>query len=798
MIAQVIIALDTAAVDRVFDYLIPADVLERRTCVPGVRVVVPLRGMRATAVVLRVTDASDYAGTLRELISVVDDAPLATPALLDVALFVREHTFCTYYQALRLVLPIGIKLRIVTLLSLADGADVSRYDGACAELLDELREADVPLHEVCTSARQRRALQTLFADGVVVRSYRYLRDVDVKYGTRYTLNGTLERILGDIPPRATLQRTVVEYIAEHGGALLSDLSRDVNGARGAAVALHKKGLLTRERVWDQRNPVGDVRPHPPHELSPSQQTIYDDVIGRYERGETVAALLHGVTGSGKTEVYLRLTEYMLSKGRGVIVLVPEVSLTPQAVQRYAGRLGDTVTVLHSYLSKGERYDQWLRIRDGDARVVIGARSAVFAPIDNLGLIIVDEEHEDTYRSDTPPEYDATVVAAERCRRENAILLRGSATPCVTTYHAAMDGRLMLYEMPSRIGDASLPDVYVVDMRDELRQGNRTMLSKRLAHTLRTTVENGEQAILFLNKRGYNSAVVCRSCGEPVYCARCSIPLTYHKYNGTLLCHFCNYALPDSGVCPSCGSGFLKRIGTGTERVEDELDALLPGVPHVRMDGDTVRLKGAHADILQRFESGQCPILLGTQMVTKGLDFPSVTLCAVLCADITLSTNDYRAAERTFAQLVQLAGRSGRKDRRGRAFIQTYQPEHYAVRLACTQDYADFYANEIALRERLSYPPYCDIVVLLSTGEDESAVQSELGKAVDLFVDYVKRHKLKVQMLRPAPCPYAKLRDLFRYRAVIKMIDAAAHRAVFVDIIERCQGVRVSVNPNDMQ
>ena len=528
----------------------------------------------------------------------------------------------------------------------------------------------------------------------------------------------------------------------------------------------------------------------PFELSDEQQKAYETLREMCDSRTPRAALLHGVTGSGKTNVILRVIDRVLETGRGVIMLVPEIALTPQTLGRFACRYGERIAVIHSALSSSERFDAWRRIKNGEADVVIGTRSAIFAPVKNLGLIVIDEEHEHTYKSDTDPKYSAHDVASFRCGENSAALILASATPSVTSYYKAMTGRYTLVELKNRFGSASLPRVEVADMRTELKSGNASPLSRALISRISDDLEHKRQTILFINRRGYNSTISCRSCGEAVKCPHCSVTLTYHTKNGAVIpreseagegyleirrrsgylhCHMCGYKseLPDK--CPECGESHFLFCGLGTQLAENELHRLFPSARITRMDYDTTRTKAAHEKLLSSFRDGEADILLGTQMVTKGHDFPRVSTVGILNADSSLFLDDYRAGERTFSMLTQVIGRAGRTDSEGVSFIQTFNPESDIIALAGVQDYRTFYEREIRLRKSLTFPPFCDIAVITLSSSDEA----RLSHAAVVMGEKIRRHTredftdVKAMIYGPFEAPVYKVQNVCRMRFVIK-------------------------------
>ena len=483
-------------------------------------------------------------------------------------------------------------------------------------------------------------------------------------------------------------------------------------------------------------------------------------------------LLHGVTGSGKTEVYIRLVRRALEMGKGAIILVPEIVLTPQMISWFRSRFGDTMAVLHSRLSAGERFDEWRRIRLGRARIVIGARSAIFAPVESLGAVIVDEEHEQTYLSDRFPRYDAREIAISRGKREGAAVVLASATPSIYSYAMCRRGDYTLIEMPHRVLNRPMPAVHLVDMRQELRLGNHSMFSTLLQNKLDECISCGQQAMLFINRRGYASSVNCRRCGETIKCSRCDVSLTYHSVDQTLRCHYCGEIRPLPKCCPSCQSPYIKPMGIGTQKVEEELNRRFPGAGVIRMDMDTTSGKNAHFDLVNRFRAGQAQILLGTQMIAKGLDFPQVTLVGAVMADLTLNFPDYRAPERTFQLLVQVAGRAGRGETPGEVVIQTYQPDHYALRGAATQDYRAFFAEEFSRRRKDLYPPFTMMARLLCEAKTMEAALAAAETLKKRVLNEFGNTPLmrRILFIRSDEAPISRIQDRARAHVLMKLLN----------------------------
>ena len=658
------------AIDNAFDYECPEALSD--AVHPGSLVRVPFGQANSlrTGIITALSETSDSAKT-KPVHSIVADRFSLNEEMLGLCFFLKEHTLCTLGEAVRAVLPPGAlneapNIRYRKIYALAVSPDEARA------ALDATGRAGI------RSQGQREAL-------------RYLLGVECADA----------ELLGSLPG---VERT---HLA----------------------ALEKRGLVRFGTEEEYRNPYAQYATCVDQSeilLSEAQTRAYEQIEKRLESDKPEAVLLYGVTGSGKTQVMMRAIDHTLALSKRVIMLVPEIALTPQTVNIFCRRYGARVAVIHSSLSAGERSDAYRRIRDGFVDVVIGTRSAVFAPMDKLGLIIIDEEHEHTYKSESDPKYHARDVAAWRVGKNNATMLLASATPSVESFYKASRGTYTLVALRERYGGFSLPRARIVDMREELRSGNTSPISQTLLEELSTVEENGEQAILFLNRRGYNSQISCKGCGEVITCPRCSVSLTYHtgREGGRMLCHLCGFSEGVPRACPSCGGEHLSYLGFGTQRVESDLARYAPELPVMRMDADTTGQKLAYDRMLEDFRRERARILLGTQMVTKGHDFPKVTLVGVVLADTSLYVSDFRASERTFSLLTQVIGRAGRAKEGGVAVIQTYSPQNEIIRLACQQDYDRFYEGEIAMRKSLTYPPFCDMVQLTLTGSDEPTLLKE--------------------------------------------------------------------------
>ena len=569
-------------------------------------------------------------------------------------------------------------------------------------------------------------------------------------------NAALETIQNEI--KTDKQRKIYEFLKDNTEIPVSILIDATGTSTSILKTLENKGIVESFQVEVLRNPflAKRISKSIPLELTEEQARVKSQVkIGEY--GEY---LLHGVTGSGKTELYLQWIEEVLKSGKTAIVLVPEISLTPQITDRFLARFGRVIAILHSKLSLGERYDEWRRIQNGDAKIVIGARSALFAPIKNVGIIIIDEEHDASYKSETTPKYEAKEVARQMAKMSNATLILGSATPDIKTYYNAKNNKLKLLELKNRISQNGLPTIEIVDLREELASGNKTVFSRLLYQEIKKNLAQKEQTILFLNRRGYSTFVMCRDCGYVVKCEKCDVSMTYHITKNKLLCHYCGAEKQNVLICSECGSHNIRYFGTGTQKIEGEIHKYFPEASVIRMDVDTTTTKNAHEKILNRFRNEKIDILLGTQMITKGHDFENVTLVGILAADSSIHMGDYRANEKTYQLLTQVSGRAGRGEKRGRAIIQTYMPDEFSILAAKKQVYEDFYQNEINVREKLNFPPFCDIIVAVIMGTDENSVMQD----AKLFYQIIKE---KFETYSPVPAPISKINENYRWRILSK-------------------------------
>lgn len=778
MIAKIAVSAATYAIDKPYSYLVDAGMHLQ----PGQRVMVPFgRGSRRTEGVVLVVEDGNGAG-LKAVERCLDEEPVLDAAMLHLAAFLRDRYFCTYYEAIRAMLPAGLWFRSREICTLVPGApwreQCSRQNGAMAvlELLERLGgQADTAaLREAAEDEDALRGvLRYLSAKKWITIQSDFLRRTGDKTEKIATLAASAEEAMeyaAHRPKSAAMQRAVLEFLCSAGSASVKEICY-YTGAKTASVnRLEKLGYLklSEQPVFRCRQ-ISPAKTDGPLELGEEQRIALEGLAKQMELPKPGAALLYGVTGSGKTAVYLKLIGRCLDSGRSAMLLVPEIALTPQLLNQVSAHFGSQTAVLHSSLPAGERYDQWKRVRTGLARVVVGTRSAVFAPLEKLGLIILDEEQEHSYKSENAPRYCAKEVALWRGMKENALVLFGSATPSVETMYRAKTGVYKIYTLTSRYNGQALPKVKIVDMREEIKAGNDSPFSRELLAEIASVRETGKQAILFLNRRGNSRALVCVNCREAMECPRCSARLTYHSANDRLMCHYCGYSQPVPPRCPHCGGSF-KRIGCGTQKLQEELTERFPQLEIVRMDADTVSAANSHEKILDYFQSAHAPVLVGTQMVAKGLNLPDVTLVGVLDADISLYADSFRAAETTFTMLTQVIGRAGRGDAPGCAVIQTMAPEHQVIRLAAEQNYDGFYDLEIGLRRVQQCPPFGDITMVTFTGKDEGRVLRGAAKFRESLLAALKGADGTLRaytVLGPAPCPVPKINYNFRYRLTLR-------------------------------
>lgn len=781
------------------------DVVPGMAALPGHLVRVPFGQREEFGVVLELSDQPPLQPT-RPIAAVLDPTPALTPHQLSLARWLADYYRAPLSECVQLMLPAGLQQEGVTLYRLAgvghsEGA-LPASDLAVAELLRSIggRASRDELRSRLRTRDQLRALDValrhLLRRGVVVREFELSRPrvrPKLERVVRLAIGAAeLESALAETSQRSRGQAAAIRWLLSQSQSAGRESNLvwplrtflDSAGGRSVAAALARRGLIAVATREVRRDPLAgrriDASPAPA--LTAAQEALWQEVHGSLAAARPPVFLLHGVTASGKTEIYLRLLQEVLDRGRQAIVLVPEIALTPQTIQRFAGRFPGRVGVLHSALSPGEHYDEWRRIRDGEVDVVIGSRSAVFAPTARLGAVIVDEEHEWSYKQDNGPRYHARDVAAKLGELAGAAVVLGSATPDVQSYARAVAGRYHLLKLPERVAvlgkevdgptmirdGVGMPPVEVVDLRDELKAGNKSIFSRALRAGIETALGREEQVILFLNRRGAATFVICRDCGLVLRCRRCDASLVYHSAEEDLVCHLCNYRRPIPDRCPKCWSVRIRYFGIGTQRVEEEAQREFPAARILRWDRDVVRTRRGHEDTLRRFQAHEADVLVGTQMIAKGLDLPLVTLVGVVSADTALHLPDFRAAERTFQILTQVAGRAGRGSRPGRAIIQTYTPDHYCIQAASRHDYDAFVAAELRFRREQGYPPYSQLARLLYAQPGPRRVEREATNLGKVLRDQVARLGLPgIDVLGPAPAYHQRLRGRYRWQLIVR-------------------------------
>ena len=769
LVARVAVAAAVYSIDRPYDYSVPA--AWRETIREGHRVMVPFgAGNRKTEGIVLELQEEETSRQLKAIAHVFDDEVVLQPQQKALALWMCRRYFCTFFQAANALFPPGVWNRKAETYLPGELSDEG-LSPKKLRILAALRQAGKPLtagelKKLLQPEDIKKELAQLVKSGHVTVQQQFQQNVREKKITMLRLTLPLEQALGQIGKGTLKERREKVLRVIHQAGQLPE--KEVCYLTGMSTALIRRlvtlGILTAESVQVSRMPkLLKTETPEPIALNEQQQAAFLRLQQLQQSGKPEAALLYGVTGSGKTQVYIRLIQHTLDQGKNAILLVPEIALTPQMLKKFRLYFRDQVAVMHSGLTATQRYDEYCRIQSGKARVVIGTRTAVFSPLDNLGCMIIDEEQEPTYKSESDPRYHAREVAKYRAAQDNCLLLMGSATPSVESYHAAKAGKYHLLTLPQRYQNTPLPATILADMRGQLREGDPSRISRQLLEELQLNLSRGEQSILFINRRGSARMATCIDCGHIPTCENCSVALTYHSRNGRLMCHHCGYSQPMPETCPECGGAHLKLIGSGTQSIEDELQELLPEARILRMDADTTEGRVSHEKLLDSFAKGKADILLGTQMVAKGLDFDNVTLVGVLEADLSLYCGDYHATERTFSLLAQVVGRAGRRTRPGRAVIQTYTPEHPVIQAAAAQDYDAFYEQEILTRQALKAPPFADQFVFRFGGTDEHTVQQAAQVfAKALATQLAQTPDVEPTVLGPVPAPIAKLNKRYFY------------------------------------
>ncbi len=801
-VAKVALSSTSYNYDMEYSYFVPEEI--DKGIEAGMRVLVPFgRANRKRIGFVTRIYYKDYCDpALKPILNVIDTEPCVSEELLKIIIWLKENTFCTYFEALSTVIPKGLGINFNTKYSLTGKRSTKKLLEEETEVFERILDADTSrefesLLDSYVNSDKRNIIDSLVKKGYLSENDEFKRNVGdetvkmVRLSDEY-LNSSIQLKLTE------KQNKVIEMLEECECASVKEITYLCGITSSVVNSLVTKSVLEAYDYEVLRTPLPlEYEDKSPQEivLSDSQREAYDGIKNLINEEKAGGALLHGITGSGKTAVFIKLIEHTLNIGKSVILLIPEISLTPQMVSKFRSLFGDTVAVLHSNLSLGQRADEYKRIKSGNAHIVIGTRSAVFAPLDNIGLIIMDEEGERTYKSEGSPRYHARDVAIQRCGYHNALLLMASATPSVESYYYATTGRYKLYELNERYLDAKLPEVIIVDMQLEAQSGNNSIFSNELMKKINENLSKKEQSILLLNRRGFHTYISCLDCREPLVCPHCSIPLTYHRPNGMLMCHYCGYSRKLEERCQNCNSTHLHPSGAGTQKLEDEIERLFPQARVLRMDADTTYSRYSYEKNFKDFSDGKYDIMIGTQMIAKGLDFPNVTLVGVLSLDKALFTGDFRSYERTFSLITQVVGRSGRGDKEGVAFIQTFVPDHYVLILAASQDYKDFFEEEIALRKVLVYPPFCDICVLGLS----SPVESEVARASDLLIKIIKEEieenslKIPLRVLGPSKCTLGKINNKFRYRIIIKCRNSPQLRKLISNVLMKASKNRLFSN-----
>lgn len=786
---KALVAVSAASIsfDKAFSYLIPESLAEK--AVPGVRVFIPFgKGNRKrVGLILRVEKLEEHEKKLKPIISAADNFPVLNDEMLDMVDWLRENTFCTYFDAVRTILPSGMNINIRENYTLNQNCiDISLTDKE-NKVLDFLRE-NIDTNNAAEEVKAQGnglILESLILKGIL--QYELTGKQNVGDSSIKMLELTESYKKSPESFKLTVkQKMLADILTDHDEISVKEACYLCGVGTSVEKKLVEKGAA-REYDYEVFRTVNigmnDSRSINAIVLTDEQQKVFERVSQQMHTSNPHCFLLHGVTGSGKTSVFEKLIGECISLGKQAVLLIPEISLTPQTVRRFRELFGETVAVIHSSLSLGQRMDEYKRIKRGLAKIAVGTRSAVFAPFENIGLIIVDEEGERSYKSDSAPRYNAIDVAKKRCRTHNAVLLLASATPSIESYYYAQKGIYELLEMKKRYSGTVLPHVGIVDMNEERYDGNASEFSNILIDEINENLNNHEQTILLLNRRGYHTIISCCDCHKPVYCPNCSIPMTYHKINNTLMCHYCGHSQPPVESCPECGSTRLKQMGFGTQKLEEQLSKLFPQARILRMDADTTMSKYSYERNFKDFGQGKYDIMIGTQMIGKGLDFPNVTLVGILSVDKALYAGDFRSYERTFSLAAQVVGRCGRGEKSGRAYLQTFMPDHYVLNLAAKQDYEAFYKEEILIRKALLFPPVCDICVLGINSEDDEKAKKASEKILEIIKKLVKNGvNFPLRVLGPVKCSYGKINGKFRYRLILKCKNTYDFRNFIRDIL----------------
>lgn len=783
LLAEIIVDNKSRNTDKMFTYIIPDKY--KNNVKAGMRVLVPFGNSNklVEGMILKLKEDTNIdLIKLKYVVQIIDNYPILNDNMIKLIFWMKEKYLAQYVDIIKTMIPSGISNKVEIFYKINKEVDISavefNYEKKILEFLLNNGETEIQvLKENLKITNINRYLSSLIKKGIILEIKKLKSDVRKKYEKYVYLNEEkidIKNILSNLDSRAYKQKEVLNYLASIKFLPLRQLMKDTQTSLSTIKNLEKKKYITIKDVEVNRNPIiKEISRYPKVELNTEQQECFNSICEDIKKGKNYIYLLHGVTGSGKTEVYLHVIEQMISNGKDAIVLVPEISLTPQTIERFVGRFGDNVAVLHSRLSLGERFDEWRKIKEGKVKIVVGARSAIFAPFSNLGIIIIDEEHENSYKSNMNPKYDAREIAEKRCEIEGASMILGSATPSIETYYRAQKGEIKLLKMNNRINKKNMPTMKIIDMTKELNMGNTSIFSRTLYNAIKSNLDNNKQTILFLNRRGFSTFVSCRKCGYVAKCEECDIAYTYHKSDNILKCHYCGLTMKPPKICPKCGSKYIKYFGVGTQKVEELVKKYFPKARVARMDVDTTTKKGSHEKILDKVKNRDIDILIGTQMISKGLDFPNVTLVGVIAADTSLNLPDFRSSERTFQLLTQVGGRAGRGEDSGLVIIQTYDPNHYSIEAAKKYDYIEFYNKEIMLRREFCYSPFSNIISILFISKIKSKVieiSNNITRLISLEISKEKVYSSSINIYGPNPAALSKIKNNYRWQTLIKCKD----------------------------
>lgn len=806
LFGKIILSLKNSEVDRIFDYIIPENMKEDVQV--GLRVIVPfgIKNVRTEGYIIDISDQSEISfQKMKTILQILDNGtPIFSQEMIALAKWMKEKYYCTLSQCLQTIMPSGIKTKSFWTVHINSPIKNRVRTKMEQNILDLLctKGGYLSQHEIKKrfGAEGEVSLQNLKVQGDILFKQK-TTEQNLSRKVRYVVLNKeypdFEQLRNKIEKNKRLegQRKVLNFLWNGNEISVSNLKEELQITESPIKTLSEKGAINiytkevKRTIYDASNFQKKQAFIPTLE----QENVLQQLKEELTKQQKKVALLHGVTGSGKTEIYLQMIAEILKQDKQAIVLVPEISLTPMMVERFVSRFGNKVSITHSRLSYGERLDQWKKAKENEISVMIGARSALFTPFSRLGIVIIDEEHENSYRSDTTPKYDTKEVAEKLCELTNSLLILGSATPDIPMYYRAMQGEVLLLEMKHRTKGSHLPEMIITDMRKELEDGNRSMFSRELYDAMKETLRKKQQIILFLNRRGYSTFVSCRKCGHVMTCPDCSVSYTYHAYKNELVCHYCGNKTTNPTTCPSCGSKYIRYFGTGTQKVEEETKKLFPEATILRMDLDTTKQKHSHQKILEQFGKGYADILIGTQMIAKGHDFPNVTLVGIMAADLSLYMSSYHAAEINYQLITQAAGRAGRDEYEGKVFIQTYHPEHYSIVLAAQQNYKQFYEQECKYRQFMEYPPFSHLFAILLSGTDEKQVMDSTFELVDMMKKRINH--TTIELLGPSPATISKIKKEYRWRIILKGKDEQELKKFVLSCVQLFQDKRRRVYLN---